>query len=89
MAIPLAAGDTIRAVVSTVTKAMAATGRALGAGLKEIGMKLSLMLPGLIGQFASFLFKTAGQIISYLAEQTWLLILAAVVFSFENYIKKH
>lgn len=52
-------------------------------------MKLSLMLPGLIGQFASFLFKTAGQIISYLAEQTWLLILATVVFLFENYIKKH
>jgi len=46
------------------------------------------MLPGLIGQVVSFLFKTTGQVISYLAEHIWLLILAAVVFLFEKYIKK-
>lgn len=84
----LAAGVTIGAVVSTITKALVATGKALGAGLKEIGAKLGSMLPGLIGQVASFLFKTAWQVVSYLAERTWLLILAAVVFLFEKYIKQ-
>jgi len=46
------------------------------------------MLPGLIGLIVSFFFKTAGRVTSYLAEHTWLLILAAVLFLFENYINK-
>jgi len=60
----------------------------LEAGLKEIGMKLGSLLPGLIGQVASFFFKTARQVVGYLAEHTWLLMLAAVLFIFEKYIKK-
>jgi len=35
-----------------------------------------------------FLFKTAGQVFGFLAEHTWLLILAVVVFLFEKFIKK-
>jgi len=46
------------------------------------------MLPKLIGSIVSFLIKTAGQVVSYLAEHTWLLILAAMAFLFEKYIKK-
>jgi len=87
-AILLAAGITIRAVVGMVTNALKATGKAFGAGLKEIGTKLGSLLPGLISQVVSFLFKTAGQVVGYLAEHTWLLILAAVFFIFEKYIKK-
>jgi len=45
--------------VGTVTKALAATGKALGASLKEIGTKLGSMLPGLIGQ-VSFQNRGAG-----------------------------
>jgi len=71
-----------------VTNALKATGKAFGAGLKEIGTKLGSLLPGLIGQVMSFLFKTAGQMVGYLTEHTWLLILAAVFFIFEKYIKK-
>lgn len=89
MAVLLAAGVRIGAVVGSVTNALKATGKALGAGLKEISSKLGSMLPGLIGQVASFLFKTVGQVVCYLAEHTWLLILAAVAFLFEKYIKKH
>ena len=54
-------------------------------GLKEIGAMLGSLLPGLIGQVAQFLFNKA---VGFLAEHTWLLILAAVFFVFEKYIKK-
>ena len=87
-AIFLAAGVTIGAVVSTITNALKATVKAMGSGLKEVGSKLGSLLPGLIAQIVTFLFKTAGQAIGFLAEHTWLLILAAVVFIFEKYIKR-
>ena len=55
--------------------------------LKYIGSKLGSFLPGLIGSIVKFLFKTAGKAVGFLAEHTWLLILAAVFFIFEKYIK--
>jgi len=78
----LAASVTIGILVGTVTNVLKATGKALGAGLKDIGATIGSILPGLIGQVASFLFKTAGQVVGFLAEHTWLLILAAVAFLF-------
>jgi len=87
-AILLAAGVTIEAVVGSITNALKATGKALGKGLKHIGEKLGSLLPGLIGSIVNFLFKAAGQAIGFLAEHTWLLILAAVAFLFEKYFKK-
>ena len=87
-AILLAAGVTIGAVVGTITNALKSMGNQLANGLKDVGAKAASALPGLIGAIVSFLFKTAGKAIGYLAEHTWLLILAAVVFIFEKYIKK-
>ena len=87
-AIVLAAGVTIGAVIGAITNALKATGKALGKGLKDIGSKLASALPGFIGLIVSFLFKAAGQAIGFLAEHTWLLILALVDFLVEKYIKK-
>ena len=87
-AILLAAGVTIGAVMSALTKGLKATGKAMANGLKEIAAKLGSLLPGLIGQIATFLFKTASKAVGFLAEHTWLLILAVVAFPFEKYIKK-
>ena len=84
----LAAGVTIGAVVGAITNALKTMGNQLANGLKAVGAKAAAALPGLIGAVVSFLFKTAGQAIGYLAEHTWLLILAAVVFIFEKYIKR-
>jgi len=84
----LAAGTTIGAVIGILTRGLKATGKALGKDLKDIGAKLASILPGLIGSIVSFLFKAAGQAIGFLAEHTWLLILAAVAFLFEKYFKK-
>ena len=87
-AIFLAAGVTIGAVVGAITNALKSMGNQLANGLKAVGAKAASALPGLIGAIVSFLFKTAGQAIRYLAEHTWLLILATVVFIFEKYIKR-
>ena len=87
-AIFLAAGVTIGAVVGAITNALKSMGNQLANGLKTVGAKAASALPGLIGAIVSFLFKTAGQAIGYLAEHAWLLILAAVVFIFQKYIKR-
>ena len=87
-AIFLAAGITIGAVVGAITNALKSMGNQIANGLKTVGAKAASALPGLISAIVSFLFKTAGQAIGYLAEHTWLLILAAVVFIFEKYIKR-
>jgi len=84
----LAVGVTIGVVVNAITKGLKATGKAMAGGLKEIGAKLGSLLPGLIGQVAHFLFNTPAKAVGFLAEHTWLLILATMAFVFEKYIKK-
>ena len=59
-AISLAAGVTIGAVIGSLTNALKATSKALGNGLKDIGVKLGSILLGPIGLIMSFLFKSAG-----------------------------
>ena len=88
-AIFLAAGATIASVVSVITNALKKVGTELGNGLKTIGAKAASALPGLIGAIVSFLFKAAGSAIGFLAEHTWLLILAVVAFLFQKLMKKN
>jgi len=87
-AIFTAAGVTIGTVVEVLTEALKQLGKGVSGGLKEVGSELGALLPGLIGQVAHFLFNTAAKAIGFLAEHTWLLILAAVAFVFKKYIKK-
>ena len=87
-AIFLAAGVTIGAVLGTITNALKQLGTELGNGLKTLGAKAANALPGLIGAVVSFLFKAAGNAIGFLAEHTWLLILAVVAFLFQKLMKK-
>ena len=84
----LAAGITIGVVLGTITNALKKLGADLGNGLKAFGAKASNALPGLIGAIVSFLFKAAGGAISFLAEHTWLLILAVVAFLFQKLMKR-
>ena len=87
-AISAAASATIGAVIGVNTNALKATGKALGNGLKDLGKKTASLLPGLLGSIVSFPFKAAGKAIGFMAEHTWLLILAIVAFLMETYIKK-
>ena len=88
-AILLAAGATIGAVIGTITNALKKLGKDLANGLKTIGEKAASALPGLIGAIASFLFKAAASVLGFLAEHTWLLIMAAVAFLFQKLMKKN
>ena len=87
-AIFLAAGVTIGVVLGSITSALKQLGTDLGIGLKTLGAKAASALPGLIGAVVSFLFKAAGSAISFLAEHTWLLILAVVAFLFQKLMKR-
>ena len=87
-AIFLAAGVTIGTVLGAMTNALKKLGTDLGNGLKTIGAKAASALPGLIGAIISFIFKAAGSVIGFLAEHTWLLILAVVAFLFEKLMRK-
>ena len=62
--------------------------KAAGNGLNTIGQKMGPLLPGLIGEIVSYVFKAAGQVFSFLAENTWLLILTVVAFFIERLLKK-
>ena len=85
----IAAGVTISAVVGPITKALKKLGKELEKGLKALGSKAADAIPGLIGAIVKFLFKAAASAASFLAEHTWLLILAVVAFLLQKLMKKN
>ena len=82
-----AVGVVIGVIVSNLSKGLSTLGKGVGNGLKTLGKKLGEILPGMIGAIVSFLFKTAGQVIGFLGENAWLLIMAVVLYFVES-IKK-
>ena len=84
----VAAGVVIGTIVGVITDALKTMGKKFANGLKALGQKAASALPGLIGSIVSFLFKTAGQVVGFPAEHTWLLILAVVAFLVEKVMKK-
>ena len=85
----LAAGVTIGAVIGTITAALKKLGTSLANGLKAVGSNAANALPGIIGAIAKFIFNSAASAIGFLAEHTWLLILAVVAFLFQKLMKKN
>ena len=79
-AVVLAVGVVFSALALAGLNGLKAGTKAVGKGLKTIGQKLGSLLPGLIGSIVSFIFKAAGQVLSFLGEHAWLLILAVVAF---------
>ena len=87
-AVVSAVGLVIGVIVSNLKKGLTSLGKGVGAALKNIGKKIGEILPGMIGAIASFIFKTAGEAVGFLAKNAWLLILAAVMFMIEKFKKK-
>ena len=87
-AVVLAVGLVLSALALAGLNGIKAGTKAVGQGLKTIGQKLGSLLPGLIGSIVSFIFKAAGQVLSFLGEHAWLLILAVVAFFMERLLKK-
>ena len=78
-------GLVIGVIVNNLKKGLTSLGKGVGVALKNIGKKIGEILPGMIGAIASFVFKTAGEAVGFLAKNAWLLILAAVMFMIEKF----
>ena len=79
-----AVGAVIGVIVSNLKSGLSRLGKGVGNGLKAIGKKLGEILPGMVGAIASFIFKTAGEVIGFLTKNAWLLIVAVVVYFVEH-----
>ena len=88
-AVVSAVGLVIGVIVSNLKKGLTSLGKGVGGALKTIGKKIGEILPGMIGAIASFVFKTAGEAVGFLAKNAWLLILAAVTIMIEKFKKRN
>ena len=88
-AVVSAVGLVIGVIVSNLQKGLTSLGKGVGGALKTIGKKIGEILPGMIGAIASFVFKTAGEAVGFLAKHAWLLILAAVTIMIEKLKKRN
>ena len=87
-AVATAIGTVIGVIVSNLKAGLTKVAKGVGNGLKELGKKLGEILPGMIGAIASFLFRTAGEVIGFLAKNAWLLVVGLVVLAVEQFKKK-
>jgi len=87
VSVAIAVSTVIGVIISQLKNGLSSVAKGVGNGLKTLGKKLGQILPGMIGAIASFIFKTAGEVVSFVAEHAWLLIVAVVVFVVEK-IKK-
>ena len=88
IAVSAAIATVIGVIVSNLKTGLAKVAKGVGNGLKELGKKLGEILPGMIGAIASFIFRTAGEVIGFLAKNAWLLIVGLVVFAVEQFKNK-
>ena len=83
-----AVGVVIGVIVANLKNGLTSLGKGVGNGLKTIGKKLGEILPGLVGAIASFVFRTAGEVVGFLAKNAWLLIVGVVIYFVEQFKKK-
>ena len=88
IAVTTAIATVIGVIVSNLRAGLTKVAKGVGNGLKELGKKLGEILPGMIGAIASFLFRTAGEVIGFLAKNAWLLIVGLVVLAVEQFKKR-
>ena len=88
IAVTTAIATVIGVIVSNLKAGLTKVAKGVGNGLKELGKKLGEILPGMIGAIASFLFRTAGEVIGFLAKNAWLLVVGLVVLAVEQFKKK-
>ena len=87
-AVATAIGTVIGVIVSNLKAGLTKVAKGVGNGLKELGKKLGQILPGMVGAIASFIFRTAGEVIGFLAKNAWLLIVGLVLFAVEQFKNK-
>ena len=88
IAVATAIATVIGVIVSNLKASLTKVAKGVGNGLKELGKKLGEILPGMIGAISSFIFRTAGEVIGFLAKNAWLLIVGLVLFAVEQFKNK-
>ena len=88
-AVATAIATVIGVIVSNLKAGLTQVAKGVGNGLKELGKKLGEILPGMVGVIASFIFRTAGEVIGFLAKNAWLLIVGLVLFAVEQFKNKN
>ena len=88
-AVATAIGTVIGVIVANLKAGLTKVAKGVGNGLKELGKKLGEILPGMIGAIASFIFRTTGEVIGFLAKNAWLLIVGLVVLAVEQFKNKN
>ena len=79
----------IGVIVSNLKSGLTKVAQGVGNGLKELEKNLGQILPGMIGAIASFIFRTAGEVIGFLAKNAWLLVVGLVLFAVEQLKNKN
>ena len=88
LAVASAVGLVIGIIVTNLKNGLTSLGKGVGNGLKTIGKKLGEILPGLVGAIASVVFRTAAEVVGFLAKNVWLLIVGVVIYLVEQFKKK-
>ena len=65
LAVASAVGVVIGVIVANLKNGLTSLGKGVGNGFKTIGKKLGEILPGLVGAIASFVFRTAGEVVGF------------------------
>jgi hypothetical protein len=81
-------GVIIGVIISNLKAGLTTVAKGVGNGLKAIGKKLGTILPGMVGAIASFIFKTAGEVVGFLGKNAWLLIVGVVLYMVDRVKKK-
>ena len=79
----------IGVIIDALSKGPKSVANGVGNGLQELGKKIANILPGILGAIFSFVFRAAGQVISFLGKNAWLLIVTVATFLIDWVTKWH
>ena len=74
-AFAVAVASTVAAII-TALKGVGAGVKKLGTGLKELGKKMAASVPGLLGTVLSLALKTGGELLKFVGNNIWILVVA-------------
>ena len=83
-----ATGIVLGVVLSQLKAGLAKVAKGVGNAVGALGKKIASILPGLLGAIVSFVFRAAGQAISFLGKNAWLLVLAVAAFLIDRLLKR-
>ena len=86
--IALSVGVIIGVIINSLKNGLTSVAKSTSNALKQLGTKLGQILPGMVGAIASFIFRTAGQVLGFVANNLWLLIVAVVMYVIDRYKNK-